>query len=220
MEMRQLASKWIKTEVLLSDSRVAGYIPATRFYNTSNLFHMLNQFGFVVIKPVVGGGGAGVIKITKEGHTYSYTNMDKKSSFAGFDAMVRSLSTVKKKRAYLIQRGIRLATIEGRPIDYRVKVVRTNGVWEFRSMVGRLARKGLFITNLCKGGTMMTAAQGIGQSLSERFVQPKKNEMRDLTNICASIFEMNFPELDKLGFDYGLDEMGQIWIFEVNTRPQ
>lgn len=73
MEGRQLANKWLKTAALLSDPRIAGHIPATRIYNTSNLHQMLNKYGYVVVKPVVGTGGSGVIKVTKSGSTYRYT---------------------------------------------------------------------------------------------------------------------------------------------------
>ena len=220
MESRQLASKWLKTEALLSDARAAAHVPATRIYNSSNLHQMLNQYGFVVIKPVVGGGGAGVIKVTKEGATYRHTYMSRTRSFNDFDALMRSLASVKRKRAYLIQRGIQLAAVGGRPIDYRVKVVKKNGEWVFRSMVGRVARKGLFVTNLCKGGSMLTAAQGIGRSLSSGRVRSKKSEMRQLTRLCTSILEGKYPGIGQLGFDYGIDRSGRIWIFEVNTRPQ
>lgn len=220
MEGRQLASKWLKTAALISDTRVAGHIPATRIYNTSNLHEMLNIHGYVVIKPVVGSGGAGVIKVTKSGSTYRYTYRANTRSFGDFDAMVRSLSGVKKKRTYLIQRGIHLATINGRPIDYRVKVVKSNGRWGVRSMVGRLARRGLFVTNLCKGGTMLSASQGIARSLSGQSVRAKKNKMRYLTRICTSLLEKKYPGIGQLGFDYGIDRSGHIWIFEVNTRPQ
>lgn len=220
MEGRQLASKWLKTEALLSDSRVAGYVPATRIYNTSNLHQMLNQYGFVVIKPVVGGGGAGVIKVVKDGPQYEFTYMAKTRSFSNFDTMVRALSSVKKKRSYLIQRGIRLATIAGRPIDYRVKYVKENGRWVFRALVGRIARRGLFVTNLCKGGTMVLARQGLRQSLPGMKVSSKLRDMRRVTRICTSILEGKYPGIGQLGFDYGLDHSGRMWIFEVNTRPQ
>lgn len=220
MEGRQLANKWLKTAALLSDPRIAGHIPATRIYNTSNLHQMLNKYGYVVVKPVVGTGGSGVIKVTKSGSTYRYTYRSNTRSFDEFDAMVRSLSGVKKKRANLIQRGIDLATIGGRPIDYRVKVVKTNGKWGFRAMVGRLAKRGLFVTNLCKGGTMLTAAQGITQSLPGQSVSAKKSKMKHLTRVSTAILEKKYPGIGQLGFDYGIDRSGHIWIFEVNTRPQ
>ena len=219
MDGRQLANKWLKTAALLSDSRVAGYIPATRMYNSSNLHQMLNQHDFVVIKPLVGGGGAGVIKVAKEDGQYKYTYLAKTRTFSHFDAMFRSLSSVKKKRSYMIQRGIQLATINGRPIDYRVKYVKINGRWVYRALVGRIARKGLFVTNLCQGGTMVKARQGLRQSLGSR-MNKKMSEMRRVTQISTSILEEKFPGIGQLGFDYGLDRSGRIWIFEVNTRPQ
>ena len=120
----------------------------------------------------------------------------------------------------MIQRAIRLATIGGRPIDYRVKIVKTNGTWAIRAMVGRLARPGLFVTNLCRGGTQLTARQGISRSLSPRLATAKKREMRALTRTATSVLEQRFPGIGQLGFDYGLDRSGRVWIFEVNTRPQ
>ena len=36
----------------------------------------------------------------------------------------------------MIQQGIHLARIQGRPLDYRVKVVKDRGRWEFRAMLG------------------------------------------------------------------------------------
>ena len=73
MAGRQLASKWLKTEALLSDARVAGYIPRTRVYSAQSLLGMLQKYGNVVIKPVVGGGGYGVIKVFRDGRGYGFT---------------------------------------------------------------------------------------------------------------------------------------------------
>lgn len=66
MAGRELASKLLKTAALLSDSRVAGYIPRTREYSAAGLSAMLGRYGNVVIKPVVGGGGYGVIKVFRD----------------------------------------------------------------------------------------------------------------------------------------------------------
>jgi len=134
--------------------------------------------------------------------------------------MKRALNVVKVKRRYLIQQGISLARIAGRPIDYRVKVVKNGNVWEFRSMVGRLARPGLFVTNLCKGGTMLSCREGLRKSLPRVNTSAKKAEMRRLTLVCIELMERHFPGIGELGFDYAVDYSGKIWILEVNTRPQ
>lgn len=151
MAGRELASKLLKTAALLSDSRVAGYIPSTREYSAAGLSAMLGRYGNVVIKPVVGGGGYGVIKVFRDQRGYGFTYMHNTRIYRDFTTMRQALDRFKVKRKYLIQQGISLARISGRPIDYRVKVVKNGDHWEFRSMVGRVARPGLFVTNLCKG---------------------------------------------------------------------
>lgn len=217
---RQLASKWLKTNALLSSPYLARHIPPTRLYSANNLRTMLGHYGTVVIKPVRGGGGMGVMKISRAGGRYRCTYMFRTLSFASFASLAAHVNRSRRGRAYLIQKGIPLATVSGRPIDYRVKYVKANGVWMFRAMVGRLARKGLFVTNLCRGGLQMTAAQGIRRSLSSRAVAAKKHEMRQLTKTATALLESRFPGLGQLGYDYGIDRNGHIWILEVNTRPQ
>ncbi len=217
---RQLANKWLKTSVMAQNPSIARHIPATRLFSASNLRAMLASYGMVVIKPVRGGGGLGVMKIAKSGGRYSCTYMSRTVRCSSFGGLMSAIRRRRANRRYLIQRGIRLATIAGRPIDYRVKYVKENGTWKYRAMVGRLARKGLFVTNLCRGGSRMSAAQGIRRSLSARWVGPKKQEMRQLTKTSTELLESRFPGIGQLGYDYGIDRNGHVWILEVNTRPQ
>ncbi|WP_039833757.1 YheC/YheD family protein [Paenibacillus sonchi] len=220
MAGRQLASKWLKTEALLSDPRVAGYIPRTMEYSAAGLLGMLGKYGTVVIKPVVGGGGFGVIKVFRNSRGYGFTHMHSTRMYRDFSSMKRALDLFKAKRKYLMQQGISLARIGGRPIDYRVKVAKNGAHWEFRSMVGRVARPGLFVTNLCKGGTMLSCREGLRISLPRVRTSAKKAEMRSLTLICIEVLERHFPGIGVLGFDYAVDGRGKIWILEVNTRPK
>jgi len=217
---RQLANKWLKTNALRSHPAIAPHIPPTSLYSSAALRRMLDLYGSVVLKPVRGTGGLGVMKASREGSRYMLRHMSSARSFSAFEGLRRAVDAKRRGRAYLIQKDVRLATVGGRPIDYRVKVVKTaGGDWVFRSMVGRLARKGLFVTNLCRGGTMLKAADGIRRSLSPRLVGVKKQQLRNLTRTATSLLESRFPGLTQLGYDYGIDRNGQIWILEVNTRP-
>ncbi|MCM3175041.1 MULTISPECIES: YheC/YheD family protein [unclassified Paenibacillus] len=217
---RQLASKWRKTAALLKYPVAAVHIPQTMAFNARNLQLMLGRYGMVYIKPIVGGGGYGVIKVSTSGGSYRYTHMKVTRTFTNYSQMYRSLMRVKAKRRYLIQQGIHLATIQGRPVDYRVKVVKTERGWVFRALVGRLARPGLCITNLSKGGTMLSGRRALQLSLPHISSRHKRREMRALTLTCTRIMEVQFPGVGQLGFDYGIDYSGKIWILEVNTRPQ
>ncbi|MBR2563855.1 MAG: YheC/YheD family protein [Paenibacillus sp.] len=217
---RQLASKWRKTAALMKYPVAAVHIPQTKTFNSRNLLYMLQRHGMVFIKPIVGGGGYGVIRVSRSGNVYRYTHMQVNRSFTSFRQMYRSLVRVKARRKYLIQQGIHLASIDGRPVDYRVKVVKTEHGWVFRSLVGRLARPGLCVTNLSKGGTMLSGKKALALSLPHVANRYKRQEMRSLTLNCTHIMESQFPGIGQLGFDYGLDHSGRIWILEVNTRPQ
>jgi D-alanine-D-alanine ligase-like ATP-grasp enzyme len=44
--------------------------------------------------------------------------------------------------------------------------------------------------------------------------------MRELTVAATQVLESRFPGVNLLGYDYGIDRNGKIWIFEVNTKPQ
>lgn len=217
---RQLANKWLKTNALLSNPSLARHIPPSRLFGAANLRTMLNRYGTVVIKPVRGGGGLGVMKVSRAGTGYSCTYMARTHVFGSYPSLMGHLNRSRRGRAYLIQKGIPLAAVSGRPIDYRVKYAKENGVWTFRSMVGRVARPGLFVTNLCRGGMLLSAAQGIRRSLSPRMIATKKREMRQMTKTATALLEKRFPGIAQLGYDYGIDRNGHIWILEVNTRPQ
>jgi len=217
---KQLASKWVKTAALLSNPDVANHIPETKRFNGENLKSMLKAHGMVVIKPIVGAGGHGVIKVTSESKNYSYMYYSKIVHTQSFSALVASLNKLRKGRAYLIQKGIQLATVDGRPIDYRVKYVKDGESWEYRAIVGRIARPGLFVTNLCRGGTMVKGKQGLSRSFSPEHASKLKKEMRRLTVDATRTLEEKIPGVRQLGFDYGIDKQGNIWILEVNTRPQ
>nr|WP_306812981.1 YheC/YheD family protein [Paenibacillus soyae] len=214
-----MASKWAKTEALLSHPALADHVPETNRYSPAQLRRMLDVHSFVVIKPVVGSGGSGVIKVTKSEGGFAYTHRETTKRFTSFGGLVNSLRGRTARRRYLIQKGIRLAEVNGRPIDYRVKYVKSFRGWEYRALVGRIARRGLFVTNLSQGGDMVLAGEGIRASLGPSSVKEKKRKMRELTVIATRVLEQRYPGISQLGFDYGIDQQGKIWIFEVNTRP-
>jgi glutathione synthase/RimK-type ligase-like ATP-grasp enzyme len=216
---RTLADKWAKTAALRSHPGIAPHIPQTKRFTEANLRSMLAQYGSVVIKPQRGTGGVGVAKISRGGSGYTVTVGASRKHYGSFASLLRALGRIRRGRSYLIQRCIPLATIGGRPIDYRVKIVKEGGAWKIRAIVGRLARKGLFVTNLCRGGTQLPASVGISRSLSPKLASVKKRQMRSLTYTATAVLEQRYPGIGQLGFDYGLDRSGKIWIFEVNTRP-
>lgn len=217
---RHISNKWAKTLALLSHPSLAPHIPDTKPFGASQLRSMLSAYWMVVVKPVDGSGGVGVMKVSRTPSGYSFTYLTKTRYFAGFGSLFSAINKHRKGKSYLVQRGIFLAEVNGRPIDYRVKYVKTANKWRIKAFVGKVARPGLFVTNIRQGGSLVSAGKGIAASFSDNVIEVKKSKMRKLTIIATEILEKRFPGINRLGYDYGIDKLGKIWIFEVNTRPQ
>ncbi|WP_409345070.1 YheC/YheD family protein [Paenibacillus sp. MBLB4367] len=217
---RAIASKWVKQSVLQKNEAVAKHIPETCFYRHDQLQLMLDKHGMVVLKPVIGTGGGGLLRVEKNENGYLCSQGSRNVTLKSFGAVVGFVNRRRRRRRYLIQQGIHLASINGRPIDYRVKLVKLpSGKWQIRAIVGRLARRGLFVTNLCKGGELLKFAKALSGSLPEQPVADKKRELKTLSYTCVKLMEHAFPGVGELGFDFALDQSGQPWLLEVNTRP-
>lgn len=216
---RKIASKTVKQAALLSHPEISAHIPPSRSFSYEDLKIMLDVHHMVYVKPIVGTGGFGVIKVEKEDGGYVFHIRNNVQRFQSFDAMFRQLKRKMRNRNHMIQKGIDLLTIDGCPVDYRVKYVYENGRWGYRAIVGRKAKRGLAVTNLTQGGKLLKGAAALGATLGSAAVQRKKTEMRRLTELSTVVLTRRYPGLTHLGYDYGIDKNGKIWMLEVNTNP-
>ena len=220
IKLRQIANKWAKFEVLRQHDGVAKHLPATRIYNSPALRDMLERFHFVVVKPLVGSGGLGVAKIEKRDNgTYDLHHGRTAARGLSWNALVDRVNRIRRGRTYLVQQGIRMAKINGRNVDYRIKLVRVGSKWQIRAVVARLSGNGLFVTNLCRGGRLMKGTQALKRTFPQ-YAKGKRDTMIGVARTCTALLEKRYPGLAKLGYDFTVDEKGDIWLFEVNTRPQ
>ncbi len=218
--MRRVANKWVKFQSLNQHTGIARHIPEMRRYSTAALSEMLGRYGFVVVKPLVGTGGSGVVKIERvsEG-TYRYHYKQTRKTVNSMESLIRRINRIRNGRRYMIQRGIHLVTIGGRPVDYRVKMVRAGARWRITAVVARIARRGQFITNLCRGGEMSRGYHALRHSFPAKSARLKKETMRGVARTSTYVLERRYPGIGELGYDFGVDRSGRIWMFEVNTNP-
>lgn len=217
--MRHVASKWLKSEVLKKHEGLARHMPAMCRYNRRNLKSWLNRYAFVVAKPIVGARGVGVVKVQKVGQArYELHQATHKKVYTSWEAVWCAMERVRKGRRYLLQQGIDLATVNGRKADYRVKLVKEGGRWKVTAVVARLAARGRFVTNLARGGQLMKGREALRHSFPAQ-MKPKKDTMVGVARTCTFLLEKRYSGLSALGYDFGIDRRGDIWLFEVNTRP-
>jgi glutathione synthase/RimK-type ligase-like ATP-grasp enzyme len=216
--MGSVASKLLKTKVLVANKTICSCVPDTKPYSEKVLDSMLKQYRMVYVKPDLGTGGRGVIRVEKSGETYRYQLQTTVRKFYTLGSLHRAIMKATQKRTYLIQRGIHLLRHEGRAFDIRVMVQKNqSGKWETTGVIGRLGHPDKIVTNVCKGGVSKSVP-----SLLKHHVGHVNKYMERLREIgYKSGFQLSntFSSLNELGLDIGIDDDHDLWILEVNTRP-
>jgi len=217
--VRTVANKWSKWSVLEKHAGVAKHLPESCLFQEQQLKSMLDRHPFVVAKPLVGSGGSGVVKIEKVDGKYRYQVQGKTAVANTWDELMSALGRIRKGRRYLLQQGIAVAPVHGRRVDYRVKLVKKDRRWVVTAVVAKLARSGFFVTNLCRGGTLWSASRALRHTFP-KLAADKKKTMIGVARTCTALLEKRYPGIGELGYDFGIDRQGSVWLFEVNTRPQ
>lgn len=219
---QQIASKLLKTAVILSDPHLATYIPETRWFSKDTLYYMLRKYPVVYLKPDKGTGGGGIIRLRKISETdYEYKDLYSRRVIPYsqlFQVLKRKLIPTQR---YLIQKGISLACIDGRPFDIRIFLQKLNDQWLISGMAAKIAKPGRIVTNFCKGGKPYDIFKALYLITSKNHEKAKKIfvELYYISKEIAKILNRRFPGLRELGIDAGIDKQNKIWIFEVNTHP-
>jgi glutathione synthase/RimK-type ligase-like ATP-grasp enzyme len=216
---QQIASKGLKTIILERDKWMKAYIPKTVWYRDERLLNMLDTFGTVFVKPDKGGGGVGIIRVRKEKNGLVECKSLKHHKLVKKERVIALIHTyLKSDKRYLIQQGISLAKINGRPFDIRLMLQRIDRDWELTGIAAKIAAPGKIVTNFCKGGKPYTAKDAV-EKVCPKDAPKKMEELRKLAYRVAEVLSERFTGLRELGIDAGIDNNGNIWIFEVNTRP-
>jgi D-alanine-D-alanine ligase-like ATP-grasp enzyme len=216
---QQVASKGLKTMILERDKWIKTFIPKTVWYKDERLLHMLDQFGTVFVKPDKGGGGVGIIRVQKRKNGFVECKSLKHHKIVPIKRVIPLVHTyLKHDKRYLLQQGIPLAQINRRPFDIRLMLQRIDSHWELTGIAAKIAAPGKIVTNFCKGGKPYTAKDAVTKVCPTDAPQ-KMTELKKLAYRVAHVLSERFKGLRELGIDAGIDKNGNIWIFEVNTRP-
>lgn len=215
-------SKLTKYYVLRASSAIAGALPRTRPFSKRALYDFLKRYRKVIAKPASGSGGAGVILISSRGRSsYRVQRGAKRRSVKGKLSAYRYLRS-KIGTRYLLQKGISLARIQGRPFDVRVMVQRHPGSrWVVTGMLAKVAGRGYIITNVKRsGGRVLPLRTAISRaSIRGASSDAIIARLRSIALLAAKRLATYYTRQRVFGLDMGIDGNGKVWIIEANLRP-
>jgi glutathione synthase/RimK-type ligase-like ATP-grasp enzyme len=210
---------------MTKDDRLASHMPKTQLLTAKALRKMIDDYGQVILKPVVGSRGFGVIQVTLlVDKRYQIHHENKKKKIRGFKKTYDYIKGMIGSRRYMVQQRVQLAEIRNRPFDIRVIVQRrkkNSDSWRVTGKVAKLAGKGYIVTNNARSkGTVLMVETAIRKSSLEHLSEKKiLSEIKRVALLSARRLTARYPNHRIYGLDIGLDKNGHIWIIEANRSP-
>ncbi|WP_216828230.1 YheC/YheD family protein [Alkalihalobacterium elongatum] len=215
-------NKYECISILSKNKRLMRYLPETELLkNQENLLASLNRFNEVFLKPINGHSGKGIffIKLLGSGKV-SCVSKRQELMFESFNDFSSWFFERYQQSNYMIQRAINTAKWKGMATDVRLNMNKnSHGLWEVSFLVGRLALNQIFVSAGNRGNITIH----LNQMLKQLFPNRNRHKINSLIvelgyNICQT-FDKTKYHMGDLGIDLGIDQNGNLWIFEVNHLP-
>jgi uncharacterized circularly permuted ATP-grasp superfamily protein len=226
--MARSKSKWSKYRIVRGVRSLRSHVPKSKPFSKSSLESMLAKYGRVIVKPLHGWGGKGVMRVRgASGGGVEIRYKRSKKTYSSLSKAIRYIRGKAKGKALLVQRYIRLAQVKGRPFDLRVMVQRrktSSSKWKVTGRLAKVAGKGYLITNVQRShGKVMGAESALrasdvkGNSASRRGRILK--EVDRVSLVGAKALSRKYRFIHTVGMDIGIDRDGKAWMIEPNFTP-
>ena len=221
--------KWRVHELLSNKPTLQRHLPATH-RSTEQAWRLhASRWKVFYIKPVDGSQGMGIARFTRlRRNVWSYYWIRPQNVKRARVYGIRSLIQLKRdyfpEDSYIVQRGISLAEIHGRPFDLRILLQKgSRGRWRTASSVARVAARSRGLTNLSRGAEAMSWGRAfqesglVSESIGSRAVRARARNLA--MRVARALEEELGTALGELGVDLALDQSGHLWLLEVNAKP-
>lgn len=223
---RGLSGKWEVYKMLECLPELNKWLPDTKPLSINDLLERLNTDQPVIIKPMSGTHGYGVVRIVKRTNQYEATGRSRRTnvpfhrSFKSLAGLRQFLQSFTAGLKFIIQPYLSLSTKDGVPFDVRVLVQKNGeGEWETTGKAVRLGNRQSITSNLHGGGHAVPLNRFLTSQFSADQTAMIEAEIDALVSALPPALENHHGSLFELGIDIGVDQQGNVWLIEVNSRP-
>lgn len=213
--------------LLDGEKEAVKHVPESQLNPTpEKIQEMLHKHRFVYLKPTGGSLGIGIYRVTyhpKRGYFVRFRRGGKNVlyRFPKFSSLMNLLNARSGRlRNYVVQQGIRLIEIDSCPIDFRFHLHKNGqNQWVVAGIGAKKAGKGSVTTHVKNGGQVMTPEQVLDRVFGSKADTILQNSKQSAIKLAEAIERNSRHPLGELGFDIGIDQNEQIWMFEANSKP-
>jgi glutathione synthase/RimK-type ligase-like ATP-grasp enzyme len=224
---QNLKGKWAVQQTLMREPSVQPYLPPSQHYSGPRLLiHWLHHKGEAFLKPETGSQGRRVLHIVKYTSNH-YTargrdghNRPVEVKFDRLLSLLQWISLFIRGRKYLIQDYLTLTTRAGKAFDIRSLVQKDgHGKWHYTGMAVRCGEEGSLTSNLHGGGSAVEPYPFLEEQYGKKKTEDIVAIIRELSQRIPPCLEQKYGSFIELGIDFGIDQQGQVWVLEVNSKP-
>jgi glutathione synthase/RimK-type ligase-like ATP-grasp enzyme len=204
----------------LSKSRsILPYLPYTKPFSEKHLHRMLNNFPEVYIKPDYGAQGFGIYKVEKAGDDFIVRTSKATKKYTNSSEVYQFILSHSKQKL-IVQKGIRIDKVQGRPYDIRSMIQRKpKGSWTCTGFFAKIGQPNRIVTNYHQGGKIVSMKNLFRSLRFPSSIQKKK--IRHLSRLSLKVaknLSSSRSGMHELGIDLAYDISGHPYILEVNSR--
>ncbi|TYR79020.1 YheC/YheD family protein [Priestia megaterium] len=218
-------NKWTIHELLQTRKETNIFLPETVEAPTlEEIQSMLKRYSLVYLKPKSGSLGRGIYAVTYNDDSKTYTVRYKDSSEMvekqnqDFKTLAQATFSPHLTENYIVQQGILLLRKDNRVVDFRVHTNKNKeNKWEMTALAAKVAGKDSVTTHMTNGGDI--------EPFQQIFTNPSTSKKMKTAIEHAAITISHVLEeqiagfIGEIGFDFGVDNEGKIWLFEANSKP-
>lgn len=224
MDSSATKNKWLKYLFLKRSPQLAAYVPETRIMAWHSFWGLLAKYKHVIVKPVRGSRGRGVIQVSSIGNNrYALHYENSRFTLRGKENTYKYVSNKMGSESYMVQRRIARPTINDRPFDMRVIIQRKSksGTWVVTAKIAKVAGRGYIVSNnsRSKGDLLMVPTAFRRSTIKHLSVQNTLAHIDRISILTAQRLAAYFPWRRIYGLDVALDQHGHVWIIEANLYP-
>lgn len=207
---------------LLAPYKFPFKMPYTTVLSVQSLEEFTNNNTPFYIKPVHTWAGMNISRVSRHYHGYLLKQPSgSNETFPTKQALLQRLAFLYTNTQVIIQQQTPTMTFDSKTFDIRVHLQRDErGKWLYAGDLIRIGGKESIVSNHFSNGGGVTETDYILQELFPYTqVQKIKNNLVAATFSIAELLDSYYPFID-IGADFGVDQNGELWLFEVNTNDR
>lgn len=219
-----LPNKWTVYNMIKNYPTLEKHLPQTILVrNAEQIMKQLMHKKQLVLKPIHGAHGKGIFFLSKRLNNtivvQTHQHGHKRHTSFSQQQFKQWWQTLKRNHHYIIQPFLPLLNDKKEPYDIRILMQKNGfGHWQETGRGIRYGKKGNYVSNLHNGGRITTFDDGLSHVTKEK-KQHIEKQLKRCISIIPSHLEQQHGPLFEIAIDFGIDQSGNCWILEVNSKP-